>query len=112
MKRRLRQEKLSGKVEGREKHLYSLYRKMRGKGLSFSEVLDVYAFRITVDTADACYRALGVVHGLYKPVPGKFKDYIALPKTQRLPVAAHGAVRTLRCTHRGADPEPGHARRG
>ena len=81
MKRRVRQEKLSGKVEGREKHLYSLYRKMRDKGLSFSEVLDVYAFRITVDTADACYRALGVIHSLYKPVPGKFKDYVALPKT-------------------------------
>jgi len=80
MKRRLRQEELSARVEGREKHLYSLYRKMRGKGLSFAEVHDVYAFRITVDTADACYRALGIMHGLYKPVPGKFKDYVALPK--------------------------------
>ncbi len=80
MKRRLRQEELSARVEGREKHLYSLYRKMRGKGFSFAEVHDVYAFRITVDTADACYRALGIMHGLYKPVPGKFKDYVALPK--------------------------------
>lgn len=80
MKRRLRQEELGARVEGREKHLYSLYRKMRGKGLSFAEVHDVYAFRITVDTVDACYRALGIIHGLYKPVPGKFKDYVALPK--------------------------------
>ncbi len=80
MKRRLRQEDLSARVEGREKHLYSLYRKMRGKGFSFAEVHDVYAFRITVDTVDACYRALGIMHGLYKPVPGKFKDYVALPK--------------------------------
>ncbi len=80
MKRRLRQEELNARVEGREKHLYSLYRKMRGKRLSFAEVHDVYAFRITVDTADACYRALGIMHGLYKPVPGKFKDYVALPK--------------------------------
>jgi RelA/SpoT family (p)ppGpp synthetase len=80
IKRRLRQEGLSGKVVGREKHLYSLYKKMRDKGLSFKEVLDVYAFRITVDTADDCYRVLGVMHNLYKPVPGKFKDYIALPK--------------------------------
>ncbi|MDX1431729.1 MAG: bifunctional GTP diphosphokinase/guanosine-3',5'-bis pyrophosphate 3'-pyrophosphohydrolase [Gammaproteobacteria bacterium] len=80
IKRRLRQEGLSGKVAGREKHLYSLYRKMREKGLSFSEVLDVYAFRVNVDTVDACYRALGILHNLYKPVPGKFKDYIALPK--------------------------------
>ncbi|NCF28749.1 MAG: bifunctional GTP diphosphokinase/guanosine-3',5'-bis pyrophosphate 3'-pyrophosphohydrolase [Gammaproteobacteria bacterium] len=80
IKRRLRQEGLSGKVVGREKHLYSLYKKMRHKGVSFKEVLDVYAFRITVDTADDCYRVLGVMHNLYKPVPGKFKDYIALPK--------------------------------
>ncbi|HEY5701327.1 MAG TPA: RelA/SpoT family protein, partial [Gammaproteobacteria bacterium] len=80
MKRRLRQEEMSARVEGREKHLYSLYRKMRIRGLSFSEVLDVYAFRIMVDTADDCYRALGKIHSLYKPVPGKFKDYIALPK--------------------------------
>jgi RelA/SpoT family (p)ppGpp synthetase len=80
IKRRLRQEGLSGKVVGREKHLYSLYKKMRDKGLSFKEVLDVYAFRITVETANDCYRVLGVMHNLYKPVPGKFKDYIALPK--------------------------------
>ena len=80
IKRRLRQEGVSGKVVGREKHLYSLYKKMRDKGLSFKEVLDVYAFRITVETADGCYRVLGVMHNLYKPVPGKFKDYIALPK--------------------------------
>jgi RelA/SpoT family (p)ppGpp synthetase len=80
IKRRLRQEGLSAKVVGREKHLYSLYKKMRGKSVSFKEVLDVYAFRITVETADDCYRVLGVMHNLYKPVPGKFKDYIALPK--------------------------------
>lgn len=80
MKRRLRQEQLSARVEGREKHLYSLYRKMRTRRLSFSEVLDVYAFRIIVESADDCYRALGKIHSLYKPVPGKFKDYIALPK--------------------------------
>ena len=79
-KRRLRQEGLPTAVVGREKHLYSLYRKMRDKGLSFAEVLDVYGFRINVDTVDTCYRILGVVHNLYKPVPGKFKDYIALPK--------------------------------
>jgi len=80
IKRRLRQEGLSGNVVGREKHLYSLYKKMRYKGFSFKEVLDVYAFRITVESADECYRVLGVMHNLYKPVPGKFKDYIALPK--------------------------------
>ncbi len=80
IKRRLRQEELPAQVLGREKHLYSLYRKMRAKRLSFSEVHDVYAFRITVESVDACYRTLGAIHNLYKPVPGKFKDYIAIPK--------------------------------
>ena len=80
VRRRLRQEGLPGKVFRRERHLYSLYRKMRDKGLSFSEALDVHAFRVTVDSADTCYRVLGVLHNLYKPVPGRFKDYIALPK--------------------------------
>ncbi len=80
IRERLEQEGLPGRVIGREKHLYSIYRKMRDKGLSFNEVLDVYAFRIVVDTVDACYRVLGAVHNLYKPVPGKFKDYIAIPK--------------------------------
>ncbi len=78
---RLQREGLQARVVGREKHLYSIYQKMRNKQLSFSDVFDVYAFRIIVDSADACYRTLGVVHGLYKPVPGKFKDYIAIPKS-------------------------------
>jgi GTP pyrophosphokinase/guanosine-3',5'-bis(diphosphate) 3'-pyrophosphohydrolase len=67
-------------VIGREKHLYSLYEKMRGKHLSFAEVFDVYAFRIITNNVDECYRALGIAHNLFKPVPGRFKDYIALPK--------------------------------
>ena len=68
------------KLSGREKHIYSIYRKMKNKHLSFSEVMDVYAFRITVHKIDECYRVLGVVHTLYKPRPEKFKDYIAIPK--------------------------------
>ncbi len=80
IKRRLRQENLNGDVIGREKHLYSIYNKMVNKGLSFREVFDMYAFRIVVDSVDQCYRVLGVMHSLYKPVPGKFKDYIAIPK--------------------------------
>lgn len=80
IRRRLRQEGLAGKVVGREKHMYSLYLKMRQKRLSFSEVLDVYAFRILVESVDMAYRVLGSVHNLYKPVPGKFKDYVAIPK--------------------------------
>ena len=77
---RLRQEELPGDVCGREKHLYSIYRKMRNKHLAFSDVMDVFAFRIVVDKVDTCYRVLGAIHNLYKPVPGKFKDYIAIPK--------------------------------
>ena len=80
MKRRLRQEGVKARLEGREKHLYSLYRKMRAKHLSFKEVLDVYGFRIVVERPDDCYRVLGLVHSLYKPVPERFKDYIAIPK--------------------------------
>ncbi len=80
IKRRMRQEELTGQILGRQKHLYSIYKKMRDKKLPFSEVFDVYAFRIVVDKPDSCYRVLGVMHNLYKPVPGKFKDYIAIPK--------------------------------
>lgn len=67
-------------VIGREKHLYSIYKKMRNKNLSFNEIMDVYAFRIIVDNIDNCYRVLGIVHGLYKPLTERFKDYIAIPK--------------------------------
>ena len=80
LKRRLRQEKIPAQVIGREKHLYGIYQKMLSKSLSFAEVYDVYAFRIIVDHVDTCYRTIGTVHNLYKPVPGKFKDYIAIPK--------------------------------
>ncbi|MDY6942605.1 MAG: bifunctional GTP diphosphokinase/guanosine-3',5'-bis pyrophosphate 3'-pyrophosphohydrolase [Pseudomonadota bacterium] len=76
----LAEEGIEAQVAGREKHLYSLYQKMRNKELSFAEVLDMYACRIIVDKVDTCYRALGVAHNLYKPVPGRFKDYIAIPK--------------------------------
>ena len=81
LKRRLRQDKVHAQVVGREKHLYGIYQKMIRKRLSFAEVYDVYAFRIVVDNVDTCYRAVGAVHNLYKPVPGKFKDYIAIPKS-------------------------------
>jgi len=80
IRERLRQEELPGEVIGRQKHLYSIYRKMRTKKSSFSEVVDVFAFRIIVDKVDTCYRVLGSVHNLYKPMPGRFKDFIAIPK--------------------------------
>lgn len=67
-------------IRGREKSLASIYQKMRAKHLSFNDILDVYGFRVLVKTPDECYRALGVLHAMYKPMPGKFKDYIAIPK--------------------------------
>ncbi|KAB2926931.1 MAG: bifunctional (p)ppGpp synthetase/guanosine-3',5'-bis(diphosphate) 3'-pyrophosphohydrolase [Dechloromonas sp.] len=71
---------LRAEVFGREKSLYSIFRKMKDKQLSFSQVLDIYGFRVVVDNVPTCYLALGALHSLYKPVPGKFKDYIAIPK--------------------------------
>ena len=76
----LKERGLTVEVEGREKHLYSIYKKMRDNRKSFSEIMDVYGFRIVVDTEDQCYRVLGAVHSYYKPIPGRFKDYIAIPK--------------------------------
>ncbi len=67
-------------VMGREKHLYSLYKKMKKKDFSLSEIMDIYALRILVDSVDTCYRVLGIVHNAYKPLHGRFKDYIAVPK--------------------------------
>ncbi|HVC01286.1 MAG TPA: bifunctional GTP diphosphokinase/guanosine-3',5'-bis pyrophosphate 3'-pyrophosphohydrolase [Steroidobacteraceae bacterium] len=71
---------LAAGIEGREKHLYSIYKKMHAKGISLNEIVDVYGFRIVVESADTCYRTLGLVHGLYKPMPGRFKDYVAIPR--------------------------------
>jgi RelA/SpoT family (p)ppGpp synthetase len=68
------------RVEGREKDIYSIYQKMRRKKVSLAEIVDVYGFRIIVDRADTCYRTLGIVHSVYKPMPGRFKDYIAIPR--------------------------------
>jgi GTP diphosphokinase / guanosine-3',5'-bis(diphosphate) 3'-diphosphatase len=67
-------------VETREKHLYSIYRKMRRKRAPLNEIVDVYGIRIVVDSPDTCYRALGTVHSVFKPMPGRFKDYIAIPR--------------------------------
>ena len=80
IKQRLHEANVEASVTGREKHLYSIYRKMQEKNLAFSEVFDIYGFRVLVKDAPSCYLALGVLHGLYKPIPGKFKDYIAISK--------------------------------
>ncbi len=67
-------------LSSREKYTFSIYKKMLKRKLPFSEIMDVYGFRIITNSADECYRALGIIHSIYKPMPGKFKDYIAIPK--------------------------------
>jgi GTP pyrophosphokinase/guanosine-3',5'-bis(diphosphate) 3'-pyrophosphohydrolase len=74
------QANIEATIKGREKNLYSIYHKMQEKQLSFSEVLDIYGFRVIVNDIPSCYLALGAMHALYKPIHGKFKDYIAIPK--------------------------------
>lgn len=96
---RLNDAGIPGKVKGREKNLYSIYNKMQSKELQFQEVMDIYAFRVIVDSIDTCYRVLGAMHGLYKPRPGRFKDYIAIPKAngyQSLHTSLFGPPRRAR----------------
>lgn len=80
IKTRLQEVGLPARVFGREKNLYSIYNKMKTKEQRFHTIMDIYAFRIVVDTADTCYRVLGQMHSLYKPRPSRMKDYIAIPK--------------------------------
>ena len=67
-------------VQGRHKHLYSIYQKMNQKSIDYDAIYDVFGFRIITDTVGQCYEVLGIIHGLYRPIPGRFKDYIAMPK--------------------------------
>jgi (p)ppGpp synthase/HD superfamily hydrolase len=78
---RLVEMSIEAQIVSRKKHLFSVYNKMRDKNLPFKKILDVYAFRVLVDSVDDCYRVLGIVHNLFKPIPGRFKDYIAIPKS-------------------------------
>jgi GTP pyrophosphokinase len=80
IQQRLREFKVEAHVTGREKHISSIYKKMQEKNISFSEVFDIYGFRIIVPDVPSCYLAMGALHTFYKPIPGKFKDYIAIPK--------------------------------
>lgn len=80
IRQRLLENNILAEVKGREKHLHGIYQKMQTKSLAFSQVLDIYGFRVLIDSVNSCYVALGLLHSLYKPIPGKFKDYIAIPK--------------------------------
>lgn len=81
IERQLSQEAVEATVSGREKHLWSIYQKMKTKHRSFKNITDVFAFRVVVESVDNCYRTLGILHNFYKPIPGEFKDYIAIPKS-------------------------------
>jgi len=80
LRRALDRAGIDGAVEAREKHLFSIYAKMRRKKVALSEVIDVFGVRVIVPGVDECYRVLGLAHGLYRPMPGRFKDYIAIPR--------------------------------
>lgn len=97
---RLDEAGIQGRVYGREKHLYSLYEKMRQRDQHFHSILDIYAFRVVVGNADHCYRALGQMHALYKPRPYKIRDYIAVPKTN-----GYQSLHTSMIGHKGVPIE-------
>ena len=80
LRKAMQEEDIEGEVQGREKHLYSIYRKMAERKRPLDDIVDVYGFRIIVNDVNTCYRLLGVVHGLFKPMPARFKDYIAIPR--------------------------------
>ena len=81
IKSHLKSNQIMSTVKGREKNLFSIYRKIKTKHKPFSEVLDVYGFRIIVNSVEDCYRSLGLIHNYYKPIEQRFKDYIAIPKS-------------------------------
>ncbi len=83
LKNKLDQAQISAQIHGRPKHFYSIYQKMESHNLLFDQIYDLVAFRIIVDSISECYGVLGIVHSHWKPVPGRFKDYIALPKANR-----------------------------
>jgi guanosine-3',5'-bis(diphosphate) 3'-pyrophosphohydrolase len=106
---RLDKESIGAEVTGREKHLWSIYQKMKSKRKSFRDIMDVFAFRIVVESVDDCYRTLGVIHNLFKPVAGEFKDYIAIPKINgyqslhNVLVGTHGVLIEIQIRTRDMD---------
>ncbi len=79
--KKLESESIKNQTKAREKHAYGIYKKMKSKELKFSQIHDIFGVRIITESVDFCYRALGCIHNLYKPIPGRFKDYIAIPKS-------------------------------
>ncbi len=100
LRSKFKQQNLMVKITGREKRIYSIYQKMKIKHISFSDIYDVYAFRVIVESADECYRALGIIHNIFSPISGKFKDYIAVPKMN-----GYQAIHTVVMTFDGVPME-------
>ena len=103
---------IEAQISGRAKHFYSIYSKMTKKGREFNEIYDLTAMRVIVDSVKDCYGAIGIIHSLWKPLPGRFKDFIATPEAQPLPGASHDGDRPRGPAARDPDPHPGDARDG
>ena len=101
---------IKAEISGRAKHFYSIYSKMTKKGREFNEIYDLTAMRVLVGSVKDCYGAIGVIHSLWKPLPGRFKDYVAMPKFNMLPGAAHDRDRARGPSARDPDPHARHAR--
>ena len=89
---KLAEQGFAADVKGRAKHLYSIWRKMQAQQCDFDQVYDVIAFRVLVESVADCYASLGVIHSQWTPVPGRFKDYVALPKPNMVPKSASSAA--------------------
>ena len=94
LEKQLVEDNIAAYIEGRDKHIYSIYRKMKQNRRSFGDIMDIYAFKLIVDKSEDCYRALGAVHSVFKPIEGRFKDYIAIPKSN-----GYQSIHTLSLIH-------------
>ena len=103
---------VGAQISGRAKHFYSIYSKMTRKDREFNEIYDLTAMRVIVDSVSDCYGAVGVIHSLWKPLPGRFKDFIAMPEVQHVPVAAHDGDRARGKASGDPDPHAADARDG